>query len=101
MINNYVNLASTSFAPIDLCQHPHLGVVKNIRFVFGVGRFLKNISSRYFEFASCDGLYHVRFIDGTVIDNISCIERSGGFKQNNLALRIGDRFVLNATRNNA
>ena len=35
-----------------------------------------------------------------VIDNITRIERSRRFKQNNLALFSGDRFVLNATGNN-
>jgi len=44
---------------------------------------------------------HLGIGDRAVVDNVPRIERSRRFKQNNLALRPGNRFVLHATWNNA
>jgi len=46
------------------------------------------------------GSDYFRFRNRAVINHIPCIECAGRFKQDNLALCPGDRFVLNSTRNN-
>ncbi|MCS5571912.1 MAG: hypothetical protein NZ789_03160, partial [Pseudomonadales bacterium] len=46
----------------------------------------------------CETSDYFGFRDRALIGNIACIERSGRFKQHDLAFRFGDWFMLNATR---